>query len=117
LSRCGGALLQERVAHVAVLLFIGFDDVWSEHRNVGEHKGVPERSEQSTRREVPEDAVPQAKELDRHEWQVALANPSNATESCGVERRRRVDGKKGVDDGLRGSYAEIEHAEAVRGEA
>jgi hypothetical protein len=100
-----------------VLLFIGFDDVWSEHRNVGEHKGVPECSEQPTRREVPEDAVPQAKELDRREWQVALANPSNATESCGVERRRRVDGKKGVDDGLRGSYAEIEHAEAVRGEA
>jgi hypothetical protein len=66
---------------------------------------------------VPKDAVPQAKELDRRERQVPLANSCNATESCGVERRRRVDGKKGVDDGFRGSHAEIEHAEAVGGEA
>ena len=67
MGRCGGALLLERVAHVAVLVLIGLDNVRRERRNVGEHQCVPERSEQPTRREVPEDAVPQAEKLDRRE--------------------------------------------------
>ena len=61
--------------------------------------------------------MPQAKELDWRERQVAFANSSNATESCRIKRRRRVDGKEGVDDGLCGPHAEIKHAKAVGGEA
>ena len=48
LSRRGGALLKERVAHIAVLAFVCLDNVGGQHRNVGEHEGVSERSEQPT---------------------------------------------------------------------
>ena len=46
-----------------------------------------------------------------------FANPRDSTESCGVQRRRGADSNQVVDDRLRGSHAEIEHAEAVGGEA
>lgn len=103
-------LLEKRVAYVAVLSLVRFDDFRSESRHVGDDERMTERGEEPARRYVPEDAVPQTKEVERGKRYMPLADPCGAQEGSGTYR-----GEIG-DDSVRASHAEVEHAKAVGGE-
>ena len=110
------ALLEERVADVAVLRLVRLDDFGSESRHVGDHERVTKRGEKPTRRDVPEDAVPQTKEVDRGKRYVSLADTCGAQEGGWIDRGGGANRCEVVDDGVCASDTEVKHAKAIGGE-
>ena len=116
LSGCRVALLEERVADVAVLGLVRLDDFGSESRHVGDHERVTQRGEEPTRRDVPEDAVPQTKEVDRGKRYMSLADTCGAQEGGWIDRGGGANRCEVVDDGVCASDTEVKHAKAIGGE-
>jgi hypothetical protein len=92
------------------------DDFGSESRHLGDHERVTERGEESTRRDVPEDAVPQTKEVDWGKRYMPLADTRGAQESGRIDRGGGANRGEIVDDGVCCSHAEVKHAKAIGGE-
>jgi hypothetical protein len=68
--------LHERVARVAVLELVRADGCCIERGHVVDHERVPQRGEQTSRRQVPEDAVPKAHECGARQYKYAIARPA-----------------------------------------